>query len=138
MAMSAVGGESDETSVLPSGLEMLDRTGRVVIPDPDPARRETTQTVRDRDDGCAPVLKKCAVMLHENVPLFPGNPETCKNPPSFRSVDGNHGRIGTRSSTVPTNIDLRTVRHDRPRIEAIGRITPVRETVWGTTDRTTC
>ncbi len=65
--------------------------------------------------------------LHDDVRCFFGDP-TCTAELAHTTVDGDHGRIETRTSLVSTDITWLQERHAWPGLAAIGRVLRIRET----------
>ena len=76
-------------------------------------------------------LKANQGTLHDDVRRFLADPQrpACASHPcaSHRNVDGDHGRIETRTSTVCTDIKWLQEQHAWPGLAAIGQVVRVRE-----------
>jgi predicted transposase YbfD/YdcC len=73
--------------------------------------------------------------LHADVSLFLDDPETTTIT-SHTTVDGDHGRIETRTSVVSTDIAWLQDIHQWPGLAAIGKVVRTRETPAKTTTET--
>ena len=60
----------------------------------------------------------------------------CQNIDTAWTVDGDNGRIETRTATVSTDIGWLQEQHDWPALAAIGKVTRIRETATKTTTET--
>lgn len=75
--------------------------------------------------------------LHDDVrryPDDPASPTTTMKP----TVDGDHGRIETRTATIATTIDWWQADHRWPGLKAIGKVVRCRETEAKSTTETAC
>jgi predicted transposase YbfD/YdcC len=70
--------------------------------------------------------------LCDDVQLFLEDPDRPVEP-SHTTVDNDHGRVGTRTGEVSTDIGWRQKRHDWPGLTAIGKMVHTRETQTKTT-----
>jgi predicted transposase YbfD/YdcC len=73
--------------------------------------------------------------LHEDVRLLLDDPERAGTP-TAQTVDGDHGRIESRTATVSTDIEWVHKTHQWPGLAAIGKVVRVRETPAKTTPQT--
>ena len=104
--------DANEIAAMPVLLEMLGLKARVVTADGMHTQRQTARTVCDKGGDYVLDLEKNQGSLHEDITLYPDDPEICGNLPSFQSVDSDHGRIETRCATVFTDIGWPSDRHD--------------------------
>jgi predicted transposase YbfD/YdcC len=74
-------------------------------------------------------------MLHDDVRLFLDDPARTGGE-TARTVDGDHGRIETRTATVSTDIGWLQDSHRWPGLKAIGKVERMRETADKTTRET--
>ena len=75
-------------------------------------------------------------MLYEDVKLYLDDPAQDENGLCHQGVDGDHGRIETRTASVAHDIDWLQGRHRWPGLAAIGKVVAMRETRTGTTTET--
>jgi predicted transposase YbfD/YdcC len=99
----ATDAKSNEITAVPWLLKMLSLEGSIVTVDALNCQRETAQQVIDQKGDYVMALKGNQGTLHADVRTFLDDPQT-KLPVSARTVDADHGRIETRTSTVSTDI----------------------------------
>ena len=73
--------------------------------------------------------------LHDDVRTFLDDP-ACPAAARVQTVDGDHGRIETRTATVSTDIDWLQAAHRWPGLAAIGKVERSRETTAKTSIET--
>ncbi len=136
LAQIAVDEKSNEITAVPKLLELLSLKGTIVTVDALNCQRNIAQQIVDQGGNYALALKGNQGLLHNDVSLSLDNPN--RNYPTYTTTDGAHGRIETRIATVSTNIDWLQKDHQWPGLEAIGKVTRVREmTVKNITKTTT-
>jgi predicted transposase YbfD/YdcC len=98
-------------------------------------QRAIARQIVDQGGDCALALKGNQGTLHDDVRRFLDDPasEVSRSDPV---VDGDHGRIETRRSTVATDIDWLQEDHQWPGLVAIGKVDRTRETAGKTTTET--
>jgi predicted transposase YbfD/YdcC len=74
-------------------------------------------------------------MLHDDVSRFLDDP-ACVATASDQTVDGDHGRVETRTATVSSDIDWLQEEHHWPGLGGIGKVVRIRETATKTTTET--
>ena len=123
----ATDAKSNEITAVPKLLQMLSLEGSIVTVDALNCQREIAQQVVDQkgDQGT----------LHDDVRSFLDDPET-KLSVSDSTVDGDHGRIETRTAMVSTDIAWLQADHDWPGLTAVGKVVRVREMADKTTTET--
>ena len=131
----ATDAKSNEITAVPRLLKMLRLEGSIVTVDALNCQRETAQQVIDQNGDYVMALKGNQGTLHADVRTFLDDPET-KLPVSATTVDADHGRIETRTSTVSTDIAWLQDDHNWPGLAAIGKVVRVREGSAGTTTET--
>ena len=131
----AADAKSNEITAVPWLLKMLSLEGNIVTVDALNCQRETAQQVIDQKGDYVMALKGNQGTLHADVRTFLDDPQT-RLPVSARTVDADHGRIETRTSTVSTDISWLQANHRWPGLAAVGKIVRVRETPGGTTSET--
>ena len=114
---------------------MLALKGTIVTADALNCQRAIAQQIVDRGGDYALALKGNQGTLHDDVLLFFDDPE-CKAATAAPVVEGDHGRIETRTATVSADIDWLHKRHQWPGLAAIGKVVRVRETPDKTTTET--
>ena len=124
--------KSNEITAVPKLLEMLSLKGTIVTTDALNCQRAVAQQIVDQGGDYALALKGNQATLHADVSLFLEDP-ACTGTTTAQTVDGDHGRIETRTATVSTDIDWLQNQHEWPGLVAIGKVERIRET----TDKTT-
>jgi predicted transposase YbfD/YdcC len=122
----AVDDKSNEITAVPKLLEMLSLRGCIVTADAMNCQRAIAAKVTERGGDYVLALKGNQGTLHDDVRTFlddPARPAAA----CHTTVDGEHGRIETRTSQVSTEIDWLQERHDWPGLTAIGKIVRTRE-----------
>jgi len=131
----ATDAKSNEITSVPRLLKMLSLEGSIVTVDALNCQRETAQQVIDQKGDYVMALKGNQGTLHADVRTFLDDPET-RLPVSARTVDADHGRIETRTSTVSTDISWLQDDHSWPGLAAVGKLVRIREAPGGTTTET--
>jgi predicted transposase YbfD/YdcC len=122
----AVDGKSNEITALPKLLAMLSLKGAIVTADALNCQRAIAQQIIDQGGDYVLALKGNQVRLHADVSLFLDDPERAGDT-SHTTVDGDHGRIETRTAQVSTDIAWLQEQHHWPGLAAIGKLTRSRE-----------
>ena len=136
LAQVAVDEKSNEIKAVPKLLELLSLKGTIVTVDALNCQRDIARQVIEQGGDYALALKGNQGTLHDDVSLFLDDPEN--NCIEHSTTDGDHGRIEIRTSMVSTNIDWLQKDHNWPGLEAIGKVTRVREaTIKGISKTTT-
>jgi predicted transposase YbfD/YdcC len=99
----ATDAKSNEITAVPKLLQMLSLEGSIVTVDALNCQREIAQQVVDQKGDYVMALKGNQGTLHDDVRSFLDDPET-KLSVSDSTVDGDHGRIETRTAMVSTDI----------------------------------
>ena len=138
LAQIATDAKSNEITAVPVLLKMLSLKGCIVTTDALNCQRGTAQDIVDQGGDYALALKGNQGTLHADVSLFLDDPELVAAPTTttHTTVDGDHGRIETRTATVSTDIAWLQADHQWPGLAAIGRIVRTRETTTKTTTET--
>lgn len=131
----ATDAKSNEITAVPKLLKMLSLEGSIVTVDALNCQREIAQQVVDQKGDYVMALKGNQGTLHDDVRTFLNDPQT-KLSVSGSTVDGDHGRIETRTAMVSTDISWLQKDHRWPGLAAIGKIVRVRETTDKTTTET--
>ena len=137
LAQVATDEKSNEITAIPKLLAMLALEGCTVTIDAMGAQRGIAQQIVDQGGDYALALKGNQGTLHDDVRLLLNDCDRAPTP-FHRTVDGDHGRIETRTATVETNIDFLKELQQWPGLEAVGMIVREREvTRKGETKTTT-
>jgi predicted transposase YbfD/YdcC len=131
----ATDAKSNEITAIPRLLEMLMLKGTIVTVDALNCQREIAQQIVDQEGDYAMALKGNQGTLHADVQTFLDDPQT-DAPAGHTTVDGDHGRIETRTSSVCTDIAWLQEDHNWPGLAAIGKLVRTRETRDKTTTET--
>ena len=142
LAQIATDAKSNEITAVPKLLEMLSLKGTIVtsafrsrhvnVPkcvtvDALNCQREIAQKIVDQDGDYALALKGNQGTLHDDVIRYFDDPasQTSTTKPV---VEGDHGRIETRTATVSTDIKWLQDDHQWPGLVAIAKVDRTRET----------
>jgi predicted transposase YbfD/YdcC len=131
----ATDAKSNEITAVPKLLKMLNLEGCIVTVDALNCQREIARQVIDQKGNYALALKGNQGTLHDDVRTFLDDPET-ELSVSNSTVDGDHGRIETRTSMVSTDIAWLQQDHDWPGLTAVGKVVRAREMADNTTTET--
>jgi predicted transposase YbfD/YdcC len=127
--------KSNEITAVPKLLAMLSLKGTIVTVDALNCQRAIAQQIVDQNGDYALALKGNQATLHDDVRLFLDDPARAGGA-TARTVDGDHGRIETRTATVSTDIGWLQESHGWPGLRAIGKVERVREAADKTTRET--
>lgn len=127
--------KSNEITAVPKLLAMLSLKGTIVTVDALNCQRTIAQQIIGQGGDYALALKGNQATLHDDVRLFLDDPARSGGV-TARTVDGDHGRIETRTASVSTDIGWLQDNHDWPGLKAIGKVDRVRETPGKTTRET--
>ena len=131
----ATDAKSNEITAVPNLLKMLSLKGCIVTVDALNCQRMIASQIVEQGGDHALALKGNQGTLHEDVKLFLDDPETT-DITVHSTVDGDHGRIETRTATVSNAIDWLQEIHQWPGLKAIGKIVRNRECNGKTTTQT--
>ena len=150
LAQIATDAKSNEITAVPKLLQMLSLKGTIVTSafrsrhmnmpkcvtaDALNCQRVIAQQIVDQGGDYALALKGNQGTLHDDVRTYlddPASTTTTAKP----VVDGDHGRIETRTATVCADIDWLQADHQWPGLTAIGKVVRIRETPAKTTTET--
>ena len=135
MAQVATDEKSNEITAVPKLLEMLSLKGTIVTTDALNCQRAIAQQIIDQEGDYVLALKGNQGTLHADASTYLDDP-ACQATDTARTVEGDHGRIETRTATVSTDIGWLQQQHDWPGLAAIGKVVRVRETPAKTTTET--
>ena len=117
---------------IPKLLEMLAIEGAIVTIDAMGCQRDIAQKILDKKADYVLALKGDQGTLREDVELFVGEQKANKFKDTKisqdQTVDGNHGRIETRTTTVIHDVTWLRERHDWPGLKAVVIVDSTRET----------
>ena len=131
----ATDAKSNEITAVPKLLAMLSLKGTIVTVDALNCQRAIAEQIVEQGGDYALALKGNQGTLHDDVRRLLDDPE-CKATTAAPQVEGDHGRIETRTATVSTDIDWLRQEHRWPGLAAIGKVKRVRETEDKTTTET--
>ena len=135
LAQIATDAKSNEITAVPKLLEMLSLNGTIVTVDALNCQRDIARQIVDQGGDYVFALKGNQGTLHADVSTFLDDPQR-QGTPGHTTVDADHGRIETRTSTVSTDIGWLQEDHQWPGLAAIGKLTRSRETATKTTTET--
>jgi len=135
LAQIATDAKSNEITAVPKLLEMLSLKGTIVTTDALNCQRDIAQQIVDQGGDYALALKGNQGTLHADVSLFLDDPASAVST-AKPTVDGDHGRIETRTATVSTDIGWLQKEHHWPGLAAIGKVVRTRETAGKTATET--
>jgi predicted transposase YbfD/YdcC len=126
-----VADKSNEIVAIPKLLEMMAIEGAVVTIDAMGCQRDIARKIVDKKADYVLALKGNQGTLRADVELF-ANEQKSKDFNDTRisrhnTVDGDHGRIETRTTTVIHDVDWLRDRHDWPGLKAVVMVDSIRE-----------
>src|SRR5580700_1390757 len=131
----ATDAKSNEITAVPKLLAMLALKGTIVTIDALNCQRAIARQIIDQGGNYALALKGNQGTLHDDVSLFLDDP-AYTGTATAQTVDGDHGRIETRTATISSDIDWLQQQHDWPGMVAIGKVRRIREEADKTTQET--
>jgi len=135
LAQIATDAKSNEITAVPKLLDILSLKGTIVTADALNCQREIARKIVEKGGDYALALKGNQGTLHDDVRRFLDDPK-CEASVSKPTVDGDHGRIETRTAMISTEIDWLQESHDWPGLTAIGKVVRTREIAAKTTTET--
>lgn len=117
---------SNEITAVPRLLKLLSLEGCIVTVDALNCQREIAQQVIDQKADYVMALKGNQGTLHDDVRTFLDDPQT-RLSVSASTVEGDHGRIETRTAMLTTDILWLQENHNWPALAAVGKVIRVRE-----------
>jgi len=130
----AVADQSNEITAVPQLLRMLRLEGVMVTADALNCQRDIAQQVIDQGGDYVLALKGNQGTLFEAVKLFLDDPAVALE--TADTTDGEHGRIEVRRAALSTDIAFLQESHAWPGLQAIGKVTAMRETKDKTSQET--
>jgi predicted transposase YbfD/YdcC len=131
----ATDAKSNEITAVPKLLAMLSLKGTIVTTDALNCQRAIAQQIVDQGGDYALALKANQGTLHDDVSRFLRDPKSVVST-TAPLVDGDHGRIETRTASVCADIDWLQQDHHWPGLAAIGKVDRIREIATKTTTET--
>ena len=122
----AVDAKSNEITAIPKLLRMLSLEGCTVTVDALNCQREIAQQIVGQNGDYVMALKGNQGTLHDDLRRFLDDPKT-ELSVSESTVDGDHGRIETRTAMLSTDIGWLQEDHQWPGLAAVGKVVRVRE-----------
>ena len=127
-----VDAKSNEITAIPKLLAMMAIEGAIITIDAMGCQRAIAQTILDKKADYVLALKRNQGALHSDVALFVAEQKARGFHDSKitqnTTVDGDHGRIETRATTVIHNLTWLQKRHEWPGLKAVVIIDSTRET----------
>ena len=124
--------KSNEITAIPRLLAMMEIEGAIVTIDAMGCQRSIAQTILDKKADYVLALKGNQSALHGDVTLFVAEQKGRGFHDSKISrnttVDGDHGRIETRATTVIGSVEWLQKRHQWPGLQAVVVVDSIRET----------
>src|SRR5271157_3159364 len=124
--------KSNEIVAIPKLLDMLTIEGAIVTIDAMGCQREIAQKIIDKKADYVLALKGNQGSLREDVEVFvaeqKANGFEDTKISQHETVEGDHGRIETRTTTVIHNVEWLRERHNWPRLNGVVIVESVRET----------
>jgi predicted transposase YbfD/YdcC len=131
----ATDAKSNEITAVPRLLKMLSLEGATVTVDALNCQREIAQQIIEQNGDYVMALKGNQGTLHDDVRTFLDDPQAALAV-GASMIDGDHGRIETRTGTVSSDIAWLQQGHDWPGLAAVGKVVRIRETAERTTTET--
>jgi predicted transposase YbfD/YdcC len=123
--------KSNEIVAIPRLLDMLAIEGAVVTIDAMGCQREIARKIVDKKADYILALKGNQTSLHDDVALFVAEQKACgfrdAKVSRHQTVDGDHGRIETRTTTVVEDVAWLQERHKWPGLRAVVIVDSIRE-----------
>jgi len=135
LAQIATDAKSNEITAVPKLLEMLCLKGTIVTADALNCQREIAQKIVAQGGDYALALKGNQGTLYDDVVTYFNDPAS-KTITAKPDVDGDHGRIETRTTTISTDIKWLQDNHQWPGLAAIAKVDRTRETKTKATSET--
>ena len=131
MGQVAVAAKSNEIVAIPALLDMMAIEGSVVTIDAMGCQRSIAKKIIDKKADYILALKGNQGTLREDVELFAeeqkGNNFNDTTISRHETVDGDHGRIATRTTTVIHNVEWLQERHEWPGLRGVVMVESQRE-----------
>ena len=132
LGQTAVADKSNEIVAIPKLLDLLHIEGAIVTIDAMGCQRDIARKIVDKKADYILALKGNQATLRDDAELFAdeqiANGFKHTSVTRVETVDGEHGRIETRTVTVMHDLDWLRQRHDWPGLTALAMVDSVRET----------
>ena len=135
LAQIATDAKSNEITAVPKLLRMLCLKGTIVTVDALNCQRGIARQIIEQGGDYAMALKGNQGTLHDDVRTFLDDPKA-EATTANTTVDGDHGRIETRSAIVSTHTDWLQEQHQWPGLKAVAKVTRIRESADKTSTET--
>ncbi len=122
----ATDAKSNEITAVPKLLKLLRLQGTIVTVDALNCQREIARQIIEQGGAYAMALKGNQGTLHDDVSSYLDDPKA-EVTTANTTVDGDHGRIETRTAIVSTHIDWLQEHHQWPGLKAVAKVTRIRE-----------
>jgi predicted transposase YbfD/YdcC len=126
LGQRATDAKSNEITAVPKLLERLMLKDTIVTVDAMNCQRDIARRIIDKGGDYVFALKANQETLHDDIRRFLGDPDTA-GLKRHTTVDGDHGRIETRTAVVSSDIAWLQDIHRWPGLEAIGKVIRTRE-----------
>jgi predicted transposase YbfD/YdcC len=131
LGQEAVDEKSNEITAIPALLDRIELAGATVTIDAMGCQRDIAQKILDKSADYVLALKGNQGSLREDVELFAAeqkaNGFTDTKISRHQTVDGDHGRIETRTYTVIDDLAWLQERHDWPGLKGVVMVESTRE-----------
>jgi predicted transposase YbfD/YdcC len=131
LGQEAVDEKSNEITAIPALLERIELTGATVTIDAMGCQREIAQKILDKNADYVLALKGNQGSLREDVEVFvaeqKANGFSDAKSSRHQTVDGDHGRIETRTYTAIDDVAWLQERHDWPGLKGLIIVESTRE-----------
>ena len=135
LAQIATDAKSNEITAIPKLLKLLSLEGTIVTVDALNCQREIAQQIIDQGGNYVMALKGNQGTLHADVSTFLDDAKA-EATTTNTTVDGDHGRIETRTAVVSTHIDWIQEQHQWPGLQAVAKVIRIRVTADKTSSET--
>jgi predicted transposase YbfD/YdcC len=118
--------KSNEITAIPELIKTLSLQGAVVTIDAMGCQKKITRTIMDEKADYVIQVKDNQQTLHEDISLYFKDPDKTQSD-FFQTVDGEHGRIETRSYTTTSDIEWYQEKHLWAGLKTICKVTRIRD-----------
>ena len=126
LGQRATDAKSNEITAVPKLLDLLVLNGTIVTVDAMNCQRDIARRIIDKGGEYVFALKANQQTLYDDVRRFLDDPDTA-GVERHTTVEGDHGRIETRTALVSTDIAWLQDIHHWPGLDAIGKVIRTRE-----------
>jgi len=135
LAQIATDAKSNEITAVPKLLRLPSPKGTIVTVGALNCQREIAQQIIQQGGNYVMALRGNQGTLHDDVSRFLDDPKA-EAATTNTTVDGDHGRIETRTALVSTHIDWLQEHHQWPGLKAVAKVTLTRESTDKTSTET--